>query len=132
MHVVHNLLFRAVLEAQLDLAFQVGSNLCAHLGKIAVRNAKALGERLVDLRQVRCGHLLHGDLEAGGLSGYFLAVIVIGKAQLERLLSATAHAGEVAFKIRQQTPLSQHRLHVLAPVSGKFLPAKGRTPRSWG
>src|SRR5690606_21658326 len=97
----------------LDLALEVGTNVGAQLFDIAFGLTQLLGELGIELGQDAFGHFTHGDRELGGLAGDFLAAVVLGEAERERLRVTRLQTGDGRFEFGEHATLTQHEGEVL-------------------
>src|SRR5690606_24090285 len=110
---VHDAALGAGLCTGLDLALEVGTNVGAQLFDIAFGLTQLLGELGVELGQDAFGHFTHGDRELGGLAGDFLAAVVLGEAERERLRVTRLQTGDGRFEFGEHATLTQHEGEVL-------------------
>ena len=105
---VHHALLDAGLDAALDFTLQVGLDLFAHLGHVAVGNAQGLGELGVHLGQLGLFNLLDGHFELDGLAGQVLGVVLGREGHVEGLALAGLEAQHSGLEVLEHLAATDH------------------------
>src|SRR5262245_10589731 len=122
---LHDLFLHAGLQAPFDFTLQIHLHFCPHLAEISVLDPEAPGERRVHFGQVRSRDFRYGYGKLRRLARYFLALIVVGKTEIERFGFAASEPDDLRLELRQQPAFTQHCRSPLAAGARKFGPLDG-------
>ena len=117
---LHYLVLDIGLGAFSHLALDIGPDLGAHLGEVAIGHPERPRELGVHLGQVRFLDQLDAQLKAGGLARHVLAVIVGRKSQFEGLGPAGRQPERIGFELGQHLLLAQHEDEIAGLAAGKL------------